>query len=1064
MPDGFDTAFARVKQLAADFKANDKFYLSTAYQEAEARRDFIDKFLIALGWDVNHDTQKNPYEQEVKVERKEHGVSQRRADYAFYLAPNFRDVKFYIEAKKPHGEIATTDNYFQTIRYGWNSQTPVAALFDFEQFEIVDCRFKPDLETALQRNLKKFKYTEYSDREKFAEIYWLFSREAVANGALEKYAESLPKKRGAMLRGSYQSIDEAFLEELDAHRDALAHIFKNHNPKLDGDKLTEATQRTLDRLVFIRFLEDKLIEPQNLVARFGERGGAWGDFIAASRRLDGIYNGIVFKKNDILDTPTFKVDDGQFSGICKKLSHVNSAYDFNTIPIHILGSIYERFLGKVIVATDKRARVEEKPEVRKAGGVYYTPEYIVRYIVENTVGKLIEGKTPAQIAEMRFADIACGSGSFLLGVYDLLIRHHTKFYNENPAKAKKGDVMPREDGLHLSLQKKREILVNNLYGVDIDNQAVEVAQLSLYLKLLQDETPGSTRQYFLDFEQQALLPSLNKNIVCGNSLIGTDILSGELFEPVEERKLNPMDFEDRFPQIFRRKTFSGELHDAAPGELDYTAPGVPLHGSFSYKKSKKDKSVLPPALPVSEFECGFDAIIGNPPYVRQETLSNIKGYLESHYKSFDGIADLYAYFMEKSLSLLKTGGLFSYIVSSSFLRATYGEPLRRQLKAVGTILQLVDFGGLPVFASAKDTYVCIPLITKGVKKTLPRIEVCKIPSLKITNLTPYVAEQSFTIPPERFSATAWALKSDAETAVFEKITNAGKPLGEYVERKMFYGLKTGLNNAFVVTAGQRQVIIKKSPASASLIKPFLGGEDIRRYHIEDDGKWMIVIPCGWTRAEIVKIRKGSVSEKQAWEWLNQNHPEIAKHLEQFENALRKRQDQGDFFWELRPCDYYSSLAAPKIIFPDICKAPRFHVDRKGIYLVNTAYCLGSDSLFLLGLLNSRLFWFAISNISIPFGIRAGEYRYRLIYQYMEQVPIRPIDLKKPADKARHDKMVSLVEQMLAAKPQLARAQSDKDKDFYENKCAALDRQIDALVYELYSLTPDEIKIVEGAAQ
>ncbi len=212
----FDEAYLRVQQLAADFKANEKFYLSSAYQEAEARRDFIDKFLVAFGWDVNHDTQKNPYEQEVKVERKDHGVSQRRADYAFYVAPNFRDVKFYIEAKKPFGDIATTDNYFQTIRYGWNSQTPIAALFDFEQFEIVDCRFKPDLETALQRNLKKFHYTQFADKEKFAEIYWLFSREAVARGSLEKYAETLPKKRGAaqrgLFKGGYQSIDDAFLK------------------------------------------------------------------------------------------------------------------------------------------------------------------------------------------------------------------------------------------------------------------------------------------------------------------------------------------------------------------------------------------------------------------------------------------------------------------------------------------------------------------------------------------------------------------------------------------------------------------------------------------------------------------------------------------------------------------------------------------------------------------------------------------------------------------------------------------------------------------------------------
>ena len=349
------------------------------------------------------------------------------------------------------------------------------------------------------------------------------------------------------------------------------------------------------------------------------------------------------------------------------------------------------------------------------------------------------------------------------------------------------------------------------------------------------------------------------------------------------------------------------------------------------------------------------------------------------------------------------------------------------------------------------------------KSQLPRIEICKIPSLKITDLKPYVAENAFTVPQERFSAGAWALKSDTETAVFHKIMQAGKPLGDFVQRKFYRGLLTGLNEAFAITPEQRQEIVETTPASASLIKPFLGGEDIRRYFIEDDGKLMIVMPCGWTRAEIAKAKKGNVSEKQAWEWLKQNHVGIAKRLEGFEDALRKRQDQGEFFWELRPCDYYASLDAPKIIFPDICKAPRFFVDRSGIYLANTAYCLGSDSLYLLGLLNSRLFWFAISNISIPFGVRAGEYRYRLIYQYMEQVPIRPIDAKNRDDKAKHDKVVSLVEQMLASTKQLAASHSDKDKDFYANKCATIDRQIDALVYELYGLTPEEIKIVEGAA-
>jgi len=639
MSAGFDSAFRRVKELVADFRANEKFYLSPAYQEQEARRDFIDKFWLALGWDVNHDTQKNPLEQEVKVERKEHSNSQRRADYAFYLHPNYRDVRFYVEAKKPHGDIATADNYFQINRYGWSGKTKIGILHDFEQFEIVDCRLEPDIDKALSRNIRKYKYPDYEDAEKFAEIYWIFSHEAVANGSLEKFIATLPKRRARDVEPS--EIDDSFLKMLDQMRDELAHLFKNKNPKLDGDCLTEITQRTLDRFVFTRFLEDKFIEPQRIISTFGSRGSAWDDFITASRRLDKIYNGVVYKHNDWLDDKV-KIDDDAFAEICRRFSHVNSPYDFNEIPIHILGSIYERFLGKVIVTTDKRARVEEKPEVRKAGGVYYTPEYIVRYIVENTVGKAIEGKTPAQIAEMRFADIACGSGSFLLGVYDLLIRHHTRYYNENRDKAKiagkvkkehKADVEEREDGLHLTLYKKREILLASIYGVDIDPQAVEVAQLSLYLKLLQDETPGSARQYYLDFEQQALLPKLDKNITCGNSLIGNDILTGQLFASDEEKKLNPMDFEQRFPQIFRKvgrvtpcapgeslhdaagsgvPALSDELHDAAPGEPDFSLPGVPLHGAFSYKK-KKGAKVAPPAVP--EFEGGFDAIVGNPPWI-----------------------------------------------------------------------------------------------------------------------------------------------------------------------------------------------------------------------------------------------------------------------------------------------------------------------------------------------------------------------------------------------------------------------------------------------------------------
>ncbi|MDQ6826119.1 MAG: N-6 DNA methylase, partial [Candidatus Eremiobacteraeota bacterium] len=629
----FDDAHRIVCELAASFRAHESRYLSPGYQEAEVRKDFIDKFFIALGWDVNHDTQKNPYEQEVKVERGTYeGRARKRADYAFFLAPNFRDVRFFVEAKKPSRDFGTPEHYFQTLCYGWgNKSAPFSALTSFDDFHILDCRFKPNINDTLSRLVERFSYTDYPDTEKFSRIYWLFSREAVANGSLEKFAAARPKPksktfRRGLFKGGDVSLDDDFLEELDGYRQKLAQAFKKKDPDLNSELLTEVTQRTLDRLVFTRFLEDKTIEPPQ-VENFGKQDGVWEDFITASLRLNRKYNGIVYKEHAKLDAPGFEPEGQAFARICEELSDPTSPYNFNTIPIHILGSIYERFLGKVI---SDDARVVEKPEVRKAGGVYYTPEYIVRYIVDNTVGKLIEGKSPAQVAEMRFADIACGSGSFLLGVYDLLLRYHTKYYNENPGKVKKGDCVTRDGNLHLSIQEKRTILTNNIFGVDIDRQAVEVAQLSLYLKLLEDETIGSTSDFQTEFHY-TLLPALEKNIVCGNSLIGADImLNGELSEE-EEKKLNPMDFEQRFPETMKRG--------------------------------------------------GFDVILGNPPWISlsgkfgNEFLPRVaQDYLISKYEGNTYMPNMYEYFVARGLTLTRNGGLFGYIVpdrlgfNSQFIR------------------------------------------------------------------------------------------------------------------------------------------------------------------------------------------------------------------------------------------------------------------------------------------------------------------------------------------------------------------------------------------------------------
>ena len=1001
----FDSAFARVKELVADFRANENFYLSPAYQEQEARRDFIDKFWMALGWDVNHDTQKNPYEQEVKVERKEHGVSQRRADYAFYLAPNYRDVKFYVEAKKPHGDIATADNYFQTVRYGWNSQTPIAVLNDFEQFEIVDCRFKPNIETALSQDVRKFHFGDYEDTEKFAAIYWLFSREAVANGSIEKFAETLPKKRGkavqfGLFKGGYQSIDEAFLEELDEHREHLARAFKNQNPDLDGECLTELTQRTLDRLVFLRFLEDKAIEPHHRIAHFGEKGTAWQDFIAESKRLNEIYNGIVYRKHDLLDSPKFKIADSDFSEICERFCHLNSPYDFNAIPIHILGSIYERFLGKVIVSTDKRARVEEKPEVRKAGGVYYTPEYIVRYIVKNTVGKLIEGRTPSQISEMRFADIACGSGSFLLGVYDYLLRYHSKYFNENPGKAKiakrnrtdRADCVQREDGLHLTLEKKREILLKNIYGVDIDAQAVEVAQLSLYLKLLQDETPASARQYYLDFEQQALLPTLGKNIVCGNSLIGTDILSGQLFEPTEERKLNPMNFEDAFPEVMK-------------------------HG-------------------------GFDALVGNPPWGALFTEIELDYHRQHNQEIIVRMIDSFMYFVyQASKRLVKNGGL-GMILPDVILYQSDNELLRRYLLKNSRLDYVLNLGDV-FHKVTRPASVIICRLGESANRTVNVLDVSGIPKEEKAQV---ICDQSRFATLDQnelmeIPGAAFVTKAMTEYVIWNKLVETPHiKLTELMDEDGIQrGVSPDLKEAFIVDG---KTVLEWKLENECLRKVLTGGKHVKRYYIGRPDLWLIYTTRDTNTKALPNIRAfiDQFASQITCKEVKQNKHSIY--------ALHRARDERIFTKEKK---FLGVITEDEIIIaPDDSRS--FASD--GLYLFGVKEDVAGN--YVMGVLNSHLFVFIYRLLALESGRVLAQVKPTLL----AQLPIRKIDFSKPTDKTRHDRIVQLVEQMLEAKKFLATAQTDKDKTYFENKCASLDRQIDALVYELYGLTAEEIKIVE----
>ncbi|MGI8786970.1 MAG: Eco57I restriction-modification methylase domain-containing protein [Pyrinomonadaceae bacterium] len=930
----FAKAFSLVNRLAADFEANERTYLEPKYNETQARTDFIDKFWIALGWDVNHEREKNPYQQEVKVERGVK-VSNRlkKADYAFFAAPNFRDVKFYVEAKKPSRNLDNADDYFQTIRYGWSSNTPLAVLTDFEQFRVIDCRYKPNIKTAENFALKKFSYREYADEAKFREIYHLFSRESVNSGSLEDYANSLPKRgRGAkqgrlFAVGVQKSVDESFLDDLDAYRAELARAFKNRNAELNGEDLTEAVTRTIDRLVFIRFLEDKLIEPETMMDKFD----SWADFVRASAKLNGFYNGIIFKQH-FIDSPDFKPDDKVFTDICGELSDKNTPYYFGNIPAHILGSVYERFLGKVIVATGKRAHVEEKPEVRKAGGVYYTPEYIVRYIVENTIGKLIENKTPEEIAEMRFADIACGSGSFLLGVYDYLLRYHTTYYN---AAGKKGEAreagcIENADGsFMLSIGQRRDILRNNVFGVDVDAQATEVAQLSLALKLLEDATTATARAFQPKLGEK-ILPDMTKNIVCGNSLIDHDILDGQLFERNEERKLNPMSYEDKFPEIMRGG--------------------------------------------------GFDAIVGNPPYGADLTPT-ARTYLRN---KFDlGTTDTAALMMLQSVRRTKSQKRIGLIVPKSFTYSSTWETTRENL--IKPLEELIDVG--KVWKEVKlEQAICFFSSTaeenyRSLRRNNESFEyVCDVPKSVTQTFGFYVNGLN-----------------NSEIAIATKMQKPKTFLGDIV------------NNT---RGGMFQKLVTETTSEVRVI----GGKQIQRLFVTGQKGFV-------SNVNLLP----SNSFVKANDILVQN---IVAHI-------------------ANPTDHIKiiGVVADKEITSKI-------VILDTVNRLSNASNLSSK--FLLALLHSKLINWYVYRFIFAKAIRTMHFDAPVT----NKIPIPMIDLDNITQRTAHDKIVSNFESLIEVNKLLANARTDKDQNFYQDKCNFYNRQINALIYDLYDLSLNERIIID----
>lgn len=809
------------------------------------------------------------------------------------------------------------------------------------------------------------------------------------------------------------------------------------------------------------------------------------DFSQASDRNEYRANHFLFR---------FKLSDAVLAPVLDQLARFEGQpIDYSFLGVRQLGSIYEGLLEYrvAIEATslsplsDVAVHLENDKGERKATGSYYTPDYIVKYIVSHTLKPILEqrqarfGELMVNIAQLhtqlqdkrlgtqsqnglrkdlqrlereaqstlldiKVCDPAMGSGHFLVEAVDYLtdelIRILTLHPEQNPVldmleqtrqsilqNLEQQGITINPDRLEPTQLLQRVVMKRCIYGVDLNPMAVELAKVSLWLH---------------SFTIGAPLSFLDHHLRCGNSLVGA--MAKQAADAMEQEDSGQINlFEGPFRGLLRAAEIMrgvSVLSDATFAEVEqseslfrefagaaqpykrlldiYISPhfgskraahtlrvyGTELlkaiKGEKGIKLGKQDTAVLTEAeklffskrcfhwdlefpevfLDLANADWkdnpGFDAVVGNPPYVRQEGLSEFKPFFKAVYESYSGVADLYTYFYEKGLKILRRGGLSSYIVTNKWLRAGYGEPLRKFFAANSQFVEIVDFGHAPIFADA-DTFPCIVVVQKPLTPNdIPvgwapptvdlntqesnggqcppyTVRICPVPREVLTgiDLDGYVESEGYDVPWSRFNEAPWSLERPDVGALMEKIKQAGKPLSNLIEVKPYRGILTGFNDAFIIDRYTKDKLIQHHQDCAVIIKPYLRGQGIDRWNLVPEEEWIIVL-------------KSSANHK--WPWSEQperaesifkeSFPSIHKHLSQFSSQLKRRSDQGKYWWELRACAYYDDFDKPKITYQVIQFLPQYALDDLGRYGNDKTYFLPTNDLYLLGILNSPLIW------------------------------------------------------------------------------------------------------------
>jgi len=1049
-----------IKSLVNGFRANLRALRDAQTLEAQVRKEYIDPFWTALGWDVANRAHRPASESDVLIEAPVEGLdkdrpSTRRPDYIFRVdgVP-----QFVVEAKKPAVDIKTNkDAIFQAKSYAWSAQIPFAILTDFEEFRLFDTTIKPYYNEPSRGVIADFdlRFEQYVDQWDI--LRRTFSREAVASRSLETLLAKIKHvAKGRRIRGidrmlldlrGTEPVDRAFLKHLEDYRLRFAKVlYKENRPEFPeagtrhgAARLTEATQRLLDRLVFIRVCEDRGItdygDLRHIVNHACEkRLDVYAELTGLFRRLNDLYNGYLFKAHP---SEALKVPGDLLAEFVRSLYPPDGPYRFDAIGDDLLGIIYERFLGSTITVTRGQVEAEEKPDVRHAGGVYYTPRFVVDTIVRRVVGPKIQGKSPAEALNVRILDPACGSGSFLIAAFQYLIDHCLRHVTAHPEaatmaaspKARTRTVnvafRDKEGQWHLTPDFRGRLLSSCLYGVDIDHQAVEVTIMSLYLKLLEGRLPPNWQRAFLE---RGLLPPMDNNICCGNSLMSkTD------FDRYWEDKFNSLFGGDEDVR-FRMNPFDWTSETRGFGHI--LADGG-----------------------------GFDCIIGNPPYIRVQELNKWSPeeceFYKWRYKSAaKGNYDIYVVFIERGLELLAPDGLMGYICPHKFWQATYGRAIRELLAEHKHLVSIVDFGQNQVFRGA-TTYTAVHILTRNGKGDF--LDFGSILDLTdgesqcrgLEAESPLPGTERFVTPQPKMADERFSFVP-AERSVIASLANRETvPLISVA--RLAQGLKTSADDVYVLEQISRRgrVVQARSDFApegfeieADVLRPLVKSEHVRRFELRPTSL-LLLFPYKVSATTYSLIDSAEFRDKyhKAWEYLKISEPRL-RARERGKMRLRK-----DWYAYIYPKNFLV-LSKPKLVIPDIAERMRVAPDRTGEFIFSGGGAGGNAIVpttrtefdYFMGLLNSRLVEAYVGQTGTKF--RGGWLNCEV--RFIRGIPV-PV-LRNDSDKETARKIGERAKLISAAKVSLHNDRlGDGERQRLEREVEAYEQEIDELVLRLYGI-------------